>query len=100
EAACAPPRRCLAHSEHTERPSPRRRLHGGASRVAAAEAAGVMLDSPNYGSLDRFAFESRRGEKPRGWELIWAHAAADVGKTPFVRAGGAPPPQFHREEDR
>ena len=35
-----------------------------------------MLDSPNYGSLDRFAFEPRRVEKPWGWELIWAHADA------------------------
>jgi hypothetical protein len=35
-----------------------------------------MLDSPNYGSLDRFAFEARRVEKR---ESIWAHADAWEG---------------------
>ena len=58
-----------------------------------------MLDSPNYGSLDRFAFESRRVEKPWGWELIWAHANAYVGKVLFVRAGESLSLQFHREKD-
>jgi len=58
-----------------------------------------MLDSPNYGSLDRFAFESRRVEKPWGWELIWAHADAYVGKVLFVRAGESLSLQFHREKD-
>jgi mannose-6-phosphate isomerase-like protein (cupin superfamily) len=37
-----------------------------------------MLDSPNYGSLDRFAFEPRKVEKPWGWSLSL---------------------QFHREKD-
>ena len=32
----------------------------------------MSIDSPNYGSLDRFSFEPRRVEKPWGWELIWA----------------------------
>jgi mannose-6-phosphate isomerase len=67
--------------------------------VAAAEAGGVMLDSPNYGSLDRFAFEPRRVEKPWGWELIWADADAYVGKVLFVRAGESLSLQFHREKD-
>src|ERR1700758_1028247 len=58
-----------------------------------------MLDSPNYGSLDRFAFESRRVEKPWGWELIWAHADAYVGKVLFVRAGHSLSLQFHRVKD-
>src|SRR5437762_643854 len=49
-----------------------------------------MLDSPNYGSLDRFAFEPRRVDKPWGWELIWAHADAYVGKVLFVRADWLP----------
>jgi hypothetical protein len=31
------------------------------------------LDSPNLGSLDRWAFDVRRVEKPWGHELIWAH---------------------------
>ena len=58
-----------------------------------------MLDSPNYGSLDGFAFEPRRVEKPWGWELIWAHADAYVGKVLFVRAGESLSLQFHREKD-
>ena len=58
-----------------------------------------MLDSPNYGTLDRFAFEPHRVEKPWGWELIWAHADAYVGKVLFVRAGESLSLQFHREKD-
>ena len=39
---------------------------------------GDALDSPNIDSLDGWAFEPRRVEKPWGWELIWAHADAYV----------------------
>jgi mannose-6-phosphate isomerase len=67
--------------------------------MAAAEAAGLMLDSPNYGSLDGFSFEARRVEKPWGWELIWAHAEAYVGKVLFVQEGESLSLQFHREKD-
>ena len=67
--------------------------------MAPSEAGRVMLDSPNYGSLERFAFESRKIEKPWGWELIWAHADAYVGKILFVRAGESLSLQFHREKD-
>ncbi len=98
-AARAPARGRLADREHAEGSPPRRRVHRRASRLAAAEAARVMLDSPNYGSLDRFAFEARRVEKPWGWELIWAHADAYVGKVLFVRAGESLSLQFHREKD-
>ena len=66
--------------------------------MATAEAA-RLIDSPNYGSLDRFAFEPRRVEKPWGWELIWAHADAYVGKILFVRAGESLSLQFHRAKD-
>jgi len=59
----------------------------------------MSLDSPNYGSLDRFSFEPRRVEKPWGWELIWAHADAYVGKVLFVRTGESLSLQFHREKD-
>jgi len=59
----------------------------------------VSLDSPNYEGLDRWAFEPRRVEKPWGWELIWAHAEAYVGKVLFVRAGESLSLQFHREKD-
>jgi mannose-6-phosphate isomerase-like protein (cupin superfamily) len=59
----------------------------------------MSLDSPNYGSLDRFAFDPRRVEKPWGWELIWAHADAYVGKILFVKEGESLSLQFHREKD-
>jgi mannose-6-phosphate isomerase len=59
----------------------------------------VSLDSPNYEGLDRWAFEPRRVEKPWGWEQIWAHAEAYVGKVLFVRAGESLSLQFHREKD-
>jgi mannose-6-phosphate isomerase len=59
----------------------------------------VSVDSPNYGALDRWAFEPRRVEKPWGWELIWAHADDYVGKVLFIRAGHSLSLQFHREKD-
>ena len=48
---------------------------------------------------ERWAVESRLVEKPWGWELIWAHADAYVGKVLFVRAGESLSLQFHREKD-
>ena len=57
------------------------------------------LSSPNLSGLDRFAFETRRVEKPWGWELIWADAEDYVGKLLFVRAGHALSLQFHRVKD-
>ena len=57
------------------------------------------VSSPNVNSLDPFAFEPRKVEKPWGWELIWAHADAYVGKILFVRAGHSLSLQFHREKD-
>ena len=59
----------------------------------------MSIDSPNYGSLDRFSFAPRRVEKPWGWELIWAHADAYVGKVLFVREGESLSLQFHRKKD-
>ena len=57
------------------------------------------LSSPNVNSLDRFAFEPEKVEKPWGWELIWAHAEAYVGKILFVRAGESLSLQFHKVKD-
>jgi mannose-6-phosphate isomerase-like protein (cupin superfamily) len=62
-------------------------------------ATPVSIDGPNYEGLDRWAFEPRRVEKPWGWELIWAHAEAYVGKTLFVRAGHSLSLQYHVEKD-
>jgi mannose-6-phosphate isomerase-like protein (cupin superfamily) len=57
------------------------------------------LSSPNLGGLDRFAFETRRVEKPWGWELIWAHADNYVGKLLFINAGHSLSLQFHKVKD-
>ena len=57
------------------------------------------VSSPNVNTLDPFAFEPRKVEKPWGWELIWAHAEGYVGKILFVRAGESLSLQFHRVKD-
>jgi mannose-6-phosphate isomerase len=51
------------------------------------------------GAADRYLLAPRRVEKPWGWELIWAHTEAYVGKILFVRAGQSLSLQFHREKD-
>jgi len=60
---------------------------------------GDALDSPNIDSLDAWAFEPRRVDKPWGYELIWAQTEVYVGKVLFVRAGESLSLQFHREKD-
>ncbi len=55
--------------------------------------------SVNIESLDRWAVDPRRVEKPWGWELIWAETPAYVGKLLFVRAGHSLSLQFHRVKD-
>jgi mannose-6-phosphate isomerase len=57
------------------------------------------MDSPNLGTLDRWAFDVRKVEKPWGYELIWAQTDVYVGKVLFVRAGHSLSLQFHREKD-
>jgi mannose-6-phosphate isomerase-like protein (cupin superfamily) len=57
------------------------------------------LSSPNLEGLDRFAFETKRVDKPWGYELIWALTEAYCGKILFVRAGESLSLQFHREKD-
>jgi mannose-6-phosphate isomerase len=57
------------------------------------------LDSPNIDSLDPWAQEVTRVEKPWGYELIWARTDTYVGKVLFVKAGHALSLQFHREKD-
>ena len=46
-------------------------------------------DSPNIDSLDRWAFDVRKVEKPWGYELIWALTEVYCGKVLFVKAGAA-----------
>jgi len=65
----------------------------GSARVAG------HLDSPNIDSLDEWAFEPRRVDKPWGHELIWALTDAYCGKLLVVNAGHSLSLQFHREKD-
>jgi len=57
------------------------------------------LDSPNIASLDPWAFDVRKVEKPWGHELIWALTDQYCGKVLFVRAGCALSLQFHNQKD-
>ncbi len=51
------------------------------------------------GTLDAWAFESRRVDKPWGHELIWALSDVYCGKLLFVKAGHSLSLQLHREKD-
>jgi mannose-6-phosphate isomerase-like protein (cupin superfamily) len=57
------------------------------------------VDSPNLVSLDRWAVDVRRVEKPWGHELIWALTDVYCGKLLFVKAGHSLSLQFHRQKD-
>ena len=50
-------------------------------------------------SLDRWAFDVKKVEKPWGHELIWALTDVYCGKVLFVKAGAALSLQFHNEKD-
>jgi len=60
---------------------------------------GGSLSFPNLEGLDRFAFETRRVEKPWGYELIWALSEDYCGKILVVRAGETLSLPFHSEQD-
>jgi mannose-6-phosphate isomerase len=59
----------------------------------------MSANSPNMLSLDKWAVDARRVEKPWGWELIWAETGHYVGKVLFVRGGESLSLQFHRVKD-
>jgi len=59
----------------------------------------MSVDSPNLDSLDHWAFEVKKVEKPWGYELIWALTDVYCGKVLFVKAGHSLSLQFHREKD-
>jgi mannose-6-phosphate isomerase-like protein (cupin superfamily) len=59
----------------------------------------MSVNSPNLDSLDPWAFEVQKVEKPWGHELIWARTDVYVGKVLFVKAGHSLSLQFHREKD-
>jgi mannose-6-phosphate isomerase-like protein (cupin superfamily) len=59
----------------------------------------MSVNSPNLDTLDAWAFDVRKVEKPWGYELIWALTDTYCGKVLFVRAGHSLSLQFHREKD-
>ena len=59
----------------------------------------MSVNSPNLDSLDQWAFDVRKVEKPWGHELIWALTDVYCGKVLFVKAGHSLSLQFHREKD-
>ena len=59
----------------------------------------MSTDSPNLLTLEEWAVDARRVDKPWGWELIWAETDRYVGKVLFVRAGESLSLQFHRVKD-
>jgi mannose-6-phosphate isomerase len=61
--------------------------------------SGGRASSPNLRTLEEFAFEPERVDKPWGHELIWAVSESYVGKLLSVNAGHELSLQFHREKD-
>jgi mannose-6-phosphate isomerase-like protein (cupin superfamily) len=55
--------------------------------------------SVDVGSLGPWATETRRVEKPWGYELIWAVTDIYVGKVLFVKAGASLSLQYHEQKD-
>jgi mannose-6-phosphate isomerase-like protein (cupin superfamily) len=58
-----------------------------------------VATSSNVNSLDKWAFETRRTDKPWGHELLWALSEQYAGKILFVSAGESLSLQFHNEKD-
>jgi mannose-6-phosphate isomerase len=59
----------------------------------------MSVNSPNLDTLDQWAFDVRKVEKPWGHELIWALTDVYCGKVLFVKAGHSLSLQFHRQKD-
>ena len=57
------------------------------------------VDSPNLETLDRWAVEVRKVEKPWGHELIFAVTDRYAGKVLHVKAGESLSLQFHNVKD-
>jgi mannose-6-phosphate isomerase len=67
-----------------------------------ARTRGIDVTEPRLqelGQLSAFASETRRVEKPWGYELIYAVTDCYCGKLLFVRAGEALSLQLHRVKD-
>ena len=97
----------LADREHAEGAANRRRSTSSRIRsgwrdrslcvMTGSDSMGV--DSPNVNTLDRWAFQVTKVEKPWGHELIWALTGDYCGKLLFVKAGHSLSLQFHRVKD-
>jgi mannose-6-phosphate isomerase len=59
----------------------------------------MSMNSPNLDTLDQWAFEVKKVEKPWGYELIWALTDVYCGKVLFVKAGHSLSLQFHKKKD-
>jgi mannose-6-phosphate isomerase len=59
----------------------------------------MSVNSPNIDTLDQWAFDVKKVEKPWGHELIWALTDVYCGKVLFVKAGHSLSLQFHRQKD-
>ena len=59
----------------------------------------MSVNSPNLDSLDQWAFDVKKVEKPWGHELIWALTDVYCGKVLFVKAGHSLSLQFHKAKD-
>jgi mannose-6-phosphate isomerase len=59
----------------------------------------TRLNSPNLDTLDAWAFQPRRVDKPWGHELIWALTDTYCGKLLHVKAGHSLSLQFHKVKD-
>jgi mannose-6-phosphate isomerase-like protein (cupin superfamily) len=59
----------------------------------------VNTESPNLETLEPWRFETRRVDKPWGYELIWALTDAYCGKLLHVNAGESLSLQFHEVKD-
>jgi mannose-6-phosphate isomerase-like protein (cupin superfamily) len=58
-----------------------------------------MARVTDVGSLAPWAHETRRVQKPWGYELIWALTDVYCGKVLFVKAGESLSLQYHDEKD-
>jgi mannose-6-phosphate isomerase len=59
----------------------------------------MSIDSPNLETLDAWAREVKKVEKPWGYELIWARTDRYVGKILHVKAGHVLSLQYHNFKD-
>ena len=63
------------------------------------ESGTVSVDSPNIHTLDAWAFDVRKVEKPWGHELIWALTDRYCGKILVIETGRRLSLQYHEQKD-